>query len=126
MFTENDCTDILAMPDGGAIQTIKNNINNLIEKTVDNNIEVWYGETAASKSLRRTTLLKALGETWTWFRTVHKAVPFKIALRTGQVFELNDDKIKQFEKCKYRGYLTPGMIHKNPFADKTFEEAREE
>ena len=25
-----------------------------------------------------------------------------------------------------RGYLTPGMIHKNPFADKTFEEAREE
>ena len=33
MFTENAC-DILFMPDGGAIHTIKNNINKLIEDTV--------------------------------------------------------------------------------------------
>ena len=93
MFTENTCTDILAMPDGGAIQTIKNHINSLIEETVDKDINAWYGVSTPSKSLRRRTLLKALGETWAWFRTRHKNVPYKIALRTGQVFKLNDDRI---------------------------------
>ena len=34
MFTKKACTDILSMPDGGAIHTIKNNINKLIEDTV--------------------------------------------------------------------------------------------
>ena len=31
MFTENDCTDILSMPDGGAIQIVKHRINTIIE-----------------------------------------------------------------------------------------------
>ena len=53
VFTENDCTDILAMPDGGGIKALKSKINLLVEKTVDNNIETWYGTTPASKGLRR-------------------------------------------------------------------------
>ena len=103
MFTENDCTDILSMPDGGAIQTIKHNINVLVEEVIDNNIEVWYGTTTPSKSLRRKTLIAALGKAWAWYMIKHKEVPHRIALRTGQVFKLDDDKLKQFSKCSYRG-----------------------
>ena len=29
IFTENDCTDILAMPDGGAIRTLKHRIDTI-------------------------------------------------------------------------------------------------
>ena len=78
LFTENKCTDILSMPDGGAIQTIKNKINNIVEETVDNDIDAWFGVTPASKSLRRKTLLSALGAAWNWFRIVHTKVPRKI------------------------------------------------
>ena len=45
MFTENNCTDILAMPDGGAIRTIKHKINSLFENTVDAYMDAWYGGT---------------------------------------------------------------------------------
>ena len=34
MFTENNCTDILAMPDGGAISTLKGRINRIVEKVL--------------------------------------------------------------------------------------------
>ena len=105
MFTENNCTDILAMPDGGAIRTIKHKINCLVEDTVDADIDAWYGVTPASKSLRRLTLLTALGKAWTWFKTVHNETSHKIALRTGQVFKLNDDRKVQFKFCRYPGYI---------------------
>ena len=44
MFTENQCTDILAMPDGGAIQIIKSKINKIIESTVDMDVDAWLGQ----------------------------------------------------------------------------------
>ena len=62
MFTENDCTDILAMPYGGAIHTLKSRINKLVETTIDKDVDTWFGVTPVSKSLRRITLLRALGE----------------------------------------------------------------
>ena len=111
------------MPDGGAIRTIKHKINSLVEEIVDADIDAWYGVTPASKSLRRLTLLTALGKAWTWFRTVHKETPYKIALRTGQVFKLNDDKKEQFNFCRYRGYVNEDFTPKNPFQDKSFEVA---
>ena len=64
MFTENDCTDILAMPDGGAIQILKTRINSIIEETVDKDVNAWFGVTPPSKSLRRSTTLRALSEAW--------------------------------------------------------------
>ena len=100
IFTENDCTDILAMPDGGAIQVLKTKINKLIEVTVDKDVDAWFGTTPPSKSLRRRTALEALGNAWTWFREVHLSVPHRIGLRTGQIFKLNEDKKKQFEATK--------------------------
>ena len=39
IFTENDCTDILAMPDGGGIKTLKGKLTELVEKTVDENVD---------------------------------------------------------------------------------------
>ena len=62
MFTENRCTDILAIPDGGAIQIIKSRINKIIESTVDMGVDAWFGSTPPSKSLRRRTTLNALGK----------------------------------------------------------------
>ena len=123
MFTENNCTDILAMPDGGGIRTLKHKINSLVEDIVDADIDAWYGVTPASKSLRRVTLLTALGKAWTWFRTVHNETPYRIALRTGQVFKLNDDRKVQFKFCRYRGYINEDFTPKNPFEDKSFEVA---
>ena len=124
MFTENDCTDILAMPDGGGIQTMKHKINKLVEGVVDNNIELWYGSTTPSKSLRRKTLLTALGTAWAWYRTEHTDVPHKIALRTGQVFKIDNDRKKQFSKCSFRGYVNDDLTPKNPFQDQDFATAR--
>ena len=42
---------------------LKSHYNHLVEKLVDENIDSWFGSTPASKSLRRVTLLRALGET---------------------------------------------------------------
>ena len=123
IFTENDCTDILAMPDAGGIKAIKSKLDLLIERTVDNDINAWFGETPASKGLRRITLLKSLGAAWEWFRTEHTDLPHRLALRTGQIFRLQDDRIAQFENCNFRGYTTADHKKKNPFADKDFEVA---
>ena len=72
------------------------------------------------------TLLRALGEAWTWFRKEHTDLPLRIAYRTGQVFELNDNKVKQFEQCRFRGYVNEDKSRKNPFAEKQFQVAMEE
>ena len=93
MFTENNCTDILAMPDGGAISTLKERINRIVESVVNEHIDDWFGATTASKSLRRRTLLSALGEAWSWYKTNHSTQPMKIGFRTGQLFYLNDDRV---------------------------------
>ena len=50
----------------------------------------------------------------------------KIAFRTGQVFRLNDDRVKQFSQCRFRGYLNEDKTPKNPFTDVSFEEAVKE
>ena len=67
------------MPDGGGIRTLKSRINHLVEKTVEDNIDSWFGITPASKGLRRVTLLHALGDAWSWFREYHSDLPHKIA-----------------------------------------------
>ena len=59
IFTENDCTDILAMPDAGGIKALKGKINSIVEETVDRDIESWFGSTPASRGVRRVTLIKA-------------------------------------------------------------------
>ena len=46
----------------GGIRTVKSRINLLVEKTVEDNIDSWFGVTPASKSLRRVTLLRALND----------------------------------------------------------------
>ena len=126
MFTENDCTDILAMPDGGGIKTLKTKLNSLVDEEVEKHTETWFGTTPASRSLRRLTLLRALGEAWSWFRENHSDLPHRIAFRTGQVFHLSEDRVKQFEKCSFRGYVNSDMSPKNPFAEKEFGEALRE
>ena len=120
MFTENNCTDILSMPDGGAIQIIKHKINTIIETTVDNDVSAWFGVTPPSKSLRRRTALKALGKAWTWFRDEHRTTPHRIGLRTGQIFNLNEDKKIQFQETRFRGYKNEDGSPKNPFEDMSF------
>ena len=114
------------MPDGGAISTLKGRINRIVENVVDEHIDDWFGATTASKSLRRRTLLSALGEAWSWYKTNHNTQPIKIAFRTGQVFRLNDDRVKQFSQCRFRGYLNEDKTPKNPFTDVSFEEAVKE
>ena len=126
MFTENDCTDILAMPDGGAIQILKNRINSIIERTVDKDVDAWFGVTPPSKSLRRRTTLRALSEAWIWFREAHRSTPHRIALRTGQIFKLNEDRKVQFQESRFRGYENEDKSPKSPFEDKTFVEAHVE
>ena len=126
MFTENDCTDILAMPDGGDIKAIKTKINNLVEQTVDRDIETCFGTTPASKGLRRVTLIKALGAAWDWFRAVHHDLPHRLGQRTGQVFQLTDDRVVQFENCRFRGYNNKDLTSKNPFSDKSFSQSYKE
>ena len=68
------------MPDGGAISTLKGKINRIVESIVDENIDDWFGTTTASKSLRRRTLLSALGEAWSWYKTNHNTQPMKLLL----------------------------------------------
>ena len=63
---------------------------------------------------------------WEWFRTEHTDLPHRLALRTGQIFRLQDDRIAQFENCNFRGYTTADHKKKNPFADKDFEVAMQE
>ena len=126
MFTENACTDILSMQGGGAIHTINNNINKLIEDTVDKDITTWFGVGSPSKSHRCRTLLRVLRETWSWYRREHTSVPHKIALRTGQVFELNDNRVEQFKKSYFRGYVKQDMTQKSSFEEKSFEEVKRE
>ena len=126
IFTENDCTDILSMPDGGAIQILKNKINTIIEATVELDVDAWFGVTPPSKSLRRRTALRALSEAWIWFREEHKTTPHRIGLRTGQIFKLNEDRKVQFQGTRYRGYETEDKSPKNPFVEKTFRQAVDE
>ena len=57
IFTENDCTDILSMPDAGGISTLKKKIGSIVDVTVEDNISAQFGNTPASKSLKRKTLL---------------------------------------------------------------------
>ena len=47
----------------------------------------------------------------------------KIGFRTGQVFNLNDDRVKQFSRCRFRGYVNDDGTPKNPFTDLSFEKA---
>ena len=126
IFTENDCTDILAMPDGGAIQILKNRINTIIEETVELDVNAWFGVTPPSKSLRRLTALRALSEAWVWFREQHKTTPHRIGLKTGQIFKLNEDRKIQFKEARYRGYWNDEMLPKNAFEEMPFEQAVEE
>ena len=95
-------------------------------RVVNEHIDDWFGVLTASKSLRRRTLLSALGEAWSWYKTNHNTQPMKIGFRTGQVFYLNDDRVKQFSRCTFRGYLNQDNSPKNPFSDVTFEEALKE
>ena len=44
-------------------------------------------------------------------------------MRTGQVFKLHDDKLIQFQHCRFRGYVNKDSTPKNPFKDKNFEDA---
>ena len=46
--------------------------------------------------------------------------------RSNQVFKLNDDRIKQFEHCRFRGYYNEDKTSKNPFTDKEFAVAVKE
>ena len=106
-----------------AIQIIKHRINSIIEITVDKDVDAWFGVTPPSKSLRRRTALKALGKAWTWFREEHRATPHRIALKTGQIFKLNEDKKIQFQETRFRGYDNEDGSPKNPFEDMSFLEA---
>ena len=54
--------------------------------------------------------------------TKHQFI-MKVALRTGNVFPLCDDRVKQFRAVKLRGYVEANGEYKNPFADKPFEQA---
>ena len=123
IFTENDCTDILAMPDGGAIRTLKHRIDTIIEATVDKDIDTWFRVTPPSKSFRRRTCLNALSEAWSWFKEEHRSTPFRIGLRTGKIVKLYDDRILQFKETRYRGYENEDKTPKNPFSEMTFAEA---
>ena len=76
--------------------------------------------------LRRRTLLSALGEAWSRYKTNHSTQPMKIGFRTGQVFYLNDDRVKQFSRCRFRGYINEDNTPKNQFSDVSFEEAVKE
>ena len=68
--------------------------------------------------------MTALRTAWAWYRTEHTDVPHKIALRTGQIFKLDDDRKKQFSNCSFRGYVNDDLTPKNPFQDKDFDTAR--
>ena len=47
----------------------------------------------------------------------------KVALRTGNVFPLCDNRVKQFSAVKLRGYVRANGEYKNPFDGKSFEQA---
>ena len=109
------------MPDAGGIKAIKGKINSFVEETVDKDIQSWFGSTPASRGLRRVTLIKALGKAWDWFKVTHGDLPHRLAYRTGQVFRLQDNRLKQFESCRFRGYCNDDKTPKNPFTDKSYD-----
>ena len=47
----------------------------------------------------------------------------KISFRTGQVFYLNEDRVKQFSTCRFQGFLNQDLTPKNSFSYVTFNEA---
>ena len=61
-------------------------------------------------SERRHNMIKFIGKTWQWFVEKHsgdigvEGTVTKLAYKTGNLFQLNNDPIKQFERAVYRGY----------------------
>ena len=86
----------------------------------------WMDENnPVSSSTRRVILLNAYGQAWEEFRTTKNEFITKVALKTGNVFPLCDDRIAQFAKVKLRGYtkiVGVETVYKNPFEDKSFDQ----
>ena len=54
---------------------------------------------------------------------VFSELPYKVGLRTGNIFPLCEDRKKQFSACVFRGYDGPEGKPKNPFPNETFDHA---
>ena len=122
-WTENGMTDLLAAPDGGLIKWMKDRINVLVEK---HRSEQRGGQLDSghdnSKSIRPVVTVNAVGQAWRELREKSDFF-FKVGVRTGNVFKLKSSRVHQFSGVNLRGYVNQDRSPKNPFQDKTFEEA---
>ena len=129
MYTPNACTDFLAAPDGGLIRTLQSHFEELVNLHLTKNFDAWFSASKPNAAARRATMLKFLGETWEWFRTERKEMPFNVGRRIGSFFKLNDNRKKQFQYINWRGYETitlEGEVPKNPFEEVEFFEFKKE
>ena len=55
-------------------------------------------------------MLVNIGETWTWFCSTNPKMAYNVRRRVGSFFELNDNRLKQFQHINWRGYEN---IHSN-------------
>ena len=127
MWTENGCTDILAVPDAGAIKLLQDNFFERIDNHLEDNFDRWFSSSRPNSVERRRIMIKFIGETWKWFEENHggrlgeESTLTKLAYKTGNLFKLDRDPIKQFQRAVFRGYdkkLADGsFISKSPWED---------
>ena len=78
-----------------------------------------------SKSIRRIVTVNAYARAWEEIRLKSNFF-YRVGVRTGNVFELNDDREVQFSGVNLRGLVDLEGKPKNPFAGKPFRLARKE
>ena len=123
LFTENACTDILAVPDGGLIKTLTSEFRRILDLHVADNFDLWYSTTTVAASKRRVIMLDSYSRAWVWFCINHNELPFKVAIRTGCLFPLKEKREDQFNGCVFRGYDGPDKKPMNPFRNESFKHA---
>ena len=131
MWTENGCTDILAVPDAGVIKLLQDDFHNRIDTHLEENFDRWFSSSRPDSVERRRVMIKFIGASWARFEEVHgcgfghESVVTKLAYKTGNLFKLDKDPVKQFERCVFRGYDKKDKdgvsIPRSPWDDMTLD-----
>ena len=110
MYINNGCTYILAVPDAVVIKLLQDHFHRLLDVHMEIYFDKLFSAASPDAPERRHNMITFIGKTQQWFvgklsGDIGVQGTFtKIAFKTGNLFQLNDDPNKQFERAVYRGY----------------------